>query len=1007
MNRISIHQLIEQQVIETPEAIAVVFQNDSLTYQALNQQANQLAHYLKALGVKTEMLVGVCVERSIETVITLLGILKAGAAYVPLDPTYPKERLAVTIEDAQLPFVITQQHLIDVIPKNKAEIILVEQAAQAIDRQPQTNLNVAVCDRNLAYVLYTSGSTGKPKGVAIEHRNTLALIEWASQTYTAYQLKGVLASTSLCFDLSVFEIFVTLSCGGKVIVVKNALDVPNLVSPTDVTLINTVPSAINELLRLNCIPPSVETINLAGEPLQNALVQQLYQLGHVDRVYNLYGPSEDTTYSTAFLVPRGSNNIPSIGKPISNTKIYLLDAEMKLVPTGTEGEIHISGPGLARGYLNRPELTAQKFITCPFSQNDSQTESRLYKTGDLAAYDSDGNLKFFGRIDNQVKIRGFRIELGEIESYLLEHYAINQVIVVAREGISGSKSVIAYIVPKKLLQQQHTLTRNTLSRVLRAFLGQKLPDYMVPSAFILLDQLPLTLNGKIDRRALPVPSVTRSEAGKYVAPKTSIERKLAEIWGSILEVEVEKIGVRDSFEEFGGNSLLSVRVVSEVNEKLEAKISLNDFLEAPEIEHFSKKIEAVLSGSTIPTVSDDIDSDAFLNCNIFPQQSMSKSVPELLLTGASGFLGTFLLSDLLTQTRADVHCLVRASSVEEGKARLQSQLKQHNLWREDLVERIFPVIGDLSLPMLGLTEAKFFRLSEKIDAIYHCGAWVNVIYPYSALKAANVKGTEEILKLACQGQIKPVHFISTVDVYSFVQETELRTVSEKDAIGPGNQLCSGYAQSKYVAEKLVIAAGERGLPVSIYRPSNILGSHKASTFPIDSFVIKMLQGCLHMEAAPEIEALLNIVPVDYVSRAVVTLSQQPSSLGRSMNITNPQPVRWSDLLEMAADIGYPVKRLTYESWYADLLKVESRTTNNMLAPLAALFSNRQFIQKSLGAFNFACSSTHQKLSAQGVSCPPVEPQFIKACIADLARQQFLKTRPITREQAVTAQSHKQ
>ncbi len=1003
MNRISIHQLIEQQVIETPQAVAVTFQNDSLTYQALNQQANQLAHYLKSLGVQTEMLVGVCIERSIETVVTLLGILKAGAAYVPLDPTYPRERLAVTIEDAQLPFVITQQHLVNVIPENKAEVILIEQAAQAIDQQPKENLNVEVFEHNLAYVLYTSGSTGRPKGVAIEHRNTLALIEWASQTYTAHQLKGVLASTSLCFDLSIFEVFVTLSCGGKVIVVENALDVPNLVSPTDVTLINTVPSAINELLRLNCIPPSVQTINLAGEPLQNALVQQLYQLGHVDKVYNLYGPSEDTTYSTTFLVPRGSNNIPSIGKPISNTKIYLLDAEMNLVPTGTEGEIHISGPGLARGYLNRPELTAQKFITCPFPQDDSQIESRLYKTGDLAASDSDGNLKFFGRIDNQVKIRGFRIELGEIESCLLEHYAVSQVVVVAREGVSGSKSVIAYIVPKKLLQQQHTLTRNTLSRVLRAFLGQKLPDYMVPSAFILLDQLPLTLNGKIDRRALPVPSVTHSKTGRYVAPKTSIERKLAKIWGDILEVEVDKIGVRDSFEEFGGNSLLSVRVVSEVNEKLRAKISLNDFLEAPEIEEFSKKVEAVLSGSTIPTVSDDnIDSDAFLNCNIFPQKSMSESVPELLLTGASGFLGTFLLSDLLTQTRADVHCLVRASSVEEGRAKLQNQLKQHNLWKEDLADRIFPVIGDLSLPRLGLTEKRFCRLSEKIDAIYHCGAWVNVIYPYSALKAANVKGTEEILKMACQGQIKPVHFISTVDVYPFVQETGLRAVSEKDAIGPGNQLYSGYAQSKYVAEKLVIAAGERGLPVSIYRPSNILGSYKASTFPIDSFVIKMLQGCLHMKAAPEIEALLNIVPVDYVSRAVVTLSQQQASLGQSMNIINPQSIYWSDLLETATDAGYPVKRLAYESWYADLLKVESQTTNNMLVPLAALFSNRQFIQKSLGAFDLTCGSTQQRLSAQGVSCPSVEPQFIKACIADLERQQLLKALPATREQAVTA-----
>ncbi|MGB3294683.1 MAG: amino acid adenylation domain-containing protein [Phormidesmis sp.] len=986
MNNASIHQLVEEQVLRTPDAVAVSFQDQHLTYQQLNQRANQLAHYLRELGIETEMLVGVCVERSLEMVVTLLGILKAGGAYVPLDPSYPKERLSLTIEGAQLSFLITQKHLENVVPKNQAKTVFIDQDSSIISQRSDQNIRGLVAEHNLAYVLYTSGSTGRPKGVAIEHRNTTALIDWASSFFASEQLEGVLASTSLCFDLSVFELFVTLSCGGNVIVVQNALELSSSAPLAKITLINTVPSAINELLRMNCIPTSVKTINLAGEPLQNELVQKLYRLGHIEKVFNLYGPSEDTTYSTVCLVPQGTDDIPSIGQPISNTSIYLLDSSMNPVPHGHEGEMYISGPGLARGYLNRPDLTGQKFISNPVS---SHPESRLYKTGDLAAYDNDGNLKFLGRIDNQVKIRGFRIELGEIESCLLQHYAINQVVVVAREGEQGNKRIVAYLVPNCFSNKQPTLSRNTLTRVLRAFLSQKLPDYMIPSAFILLDQLPLTLNGKIDRRALPVPTWTRSALGSYIAPRTAIERKLAEIWGDLLEIEVDKIGIHDTFEEFGGNSLLSVQVVSEVNEKLETTVSLSDFLEASTIENLSRRIEAIAHGQVSESSVCDLENEVSLDPRIFPQEDLYGPIPEILLTGATGFLGIFLLNELLRKTRADVYCLVRATSLEEGKAKLWNQLKRHRLWEEGLCERIIPVIGDLSKPNLGLTDEKFFRLSEKIDSIYHCGAWVNVAYPYSALKAANVTGTEEILRLACRNRIKPVHFISTVDVYSFNQDTGTATVGEQDEIGPAHQLYSGYAQSKYVAEKLIVSAGERGLPVAIYRPSNILGTHKTGISSTDAFVMKMIQGCLHMGCAPELEASLNIVPVDYVSQVIVELSQQKDSYSQAMNITNPQSITWIELLDLMDELGYSMERLSYESWYAHLLKIKNQGTANAIMPLAALFSNRKFIQKSLGAFDFMCGSAQRRMTDKGISCPQIGIQSLENYLANMAHPDFL------------------
>jgi amino acid adenylation domain-containing protein len=439
-----IHQLFEQQVERSPDAIALVFEEQQLTYKELNQRANQLAHLLRNLGVGPEVLVGICVERSLEMLVGLLGILKAGGAYVPLDPAYPPERLVFMLEDAEVAVVLTTQaRLVESLPKHQGRIVCLDTDWEIIERQSEANLISEVKFDNLAYVIYTSGSTGKPKGVAIEHRNAVALLDWARQVFNPEDLAGVLASTSICFDLSVFELFVPLSLGGKVILAENALHLPTLSGALDVTLINTVPSAIAELLRMDGIPFSVGTVNLAGEPLRNKLVQQVYEHNTVQKVFNLYGPSEDTTYSTYTLVKKGGNEPPPIGRPIANTQVYILDAQLQLVPIGIPAELYIGGAGLARGYLNRPELTAERFILNPFSDEPS---SRLYKTGDLARYLSDGNIEFLGRIDQQVKIRGFRIELGEIEAVLSQHPDVRESVVMKREDASGNQRLVAYIV---------------------------------------------------------------------------------------------------------------------------------------------------------------------------------------------------------------------------------------------------------------------------------------------------------------------------------------------------------------------------------------------------------------------------------------------------------------------------------------------------------------------------------------------------------------------------------
>lgn len=608
-----VHQLFEEQVERTPDAIAMEFEDQQITYWELNRRANQLAHYLISLGIGPEKLVGICVERSIEMVVGLLGILKAGGGYVPLDPAYPKERLRFMLEDAQVSMLLTQAKLLenreprpeDGDPRSSIppatlrtsldlllQVVCLDRDWPSIAQQQDDNPKRAVKSDNLAYVIYTSGSTGQPKGVAIEHRNTFNLLHWAKAVYAPEGLRSVLASTSICFDLSVFELFAPLSWGGKVVLVENAL-LLNDSSGGNVTLINTVPWVMTALLAAGRLPAPVETINLAGEPLHPKLVGQIYDLGSVKRVYDLYGPSETTTYST--FAPRTADGPPTIGRPISNTQIYVLDAHLQPVPIGVPGALYIGGAGVGRGYLNRPELTSETFIANPFSDNRGST---LYRTGDLARYLADGNIEFLGRTDNQVKIHGYRIELGEIEAVLNQHPAVRESVVVAREReSSGDKDLIGYIVP---------MDASALSNLelLTSYLSKELPNYMVPSVFITLDTLPLTPNGKVDRNALPAPEARKSASiESFTEPRTAIEQLVAQSWREVLKIE--NVGIHDNFFELGGHSLLAVQIVARLREALNREVPLGALFDAPTVAHLSHEMEKLLReghGPALPPI---------------------------------------------------------------------------------------------------------------------------------------------------------------------------------------------------------------------------------------------------------------------------------------------------------------------------------------------------------------------------------------------------------------------
>nr|WP_161974662.1 non-ribosomal peptide synthetase [Albitalea terrae] len=551
LSGVCLHGLFEAQVQRTPQAVALVHGQEQLSYGELNERANRLAHRLiDEHGVGPGVLVGLYVERGTAMVAAMLAVLKAGGAYVPLDPAYPAQRLAWMLQDSAAGVVLTQSRLSERLAGQARQLLLLDQEDSTV--RPGSNPASRATAQDLAYVIYTSGSTGQPKGVAIEHRNTVNFVQWAKTQFAAQELQRTLLSTSLNFDLAVYECFVPLSVGACVQVVDNALALVQ--QPVSASLINTVPSALQALLQAQAVPRSVRTVNLAGEPLKQPLVDKLFEHSDVQRVCNLYGPSETTTYSTWVSMAREEGFKPHIGRPIANTSIYLLDARGQPVPIGVVGEMYIGGAGVARGYLNREALTAERFVADPFAKEPG---ARMYRTGDLARYLADGNIEFLGRNDHQVKIRGFRIELGEIEARLVQHPGVKEAVVLAREDSPGDKRLVAYVTA-------HVTGDAVGAQALREHLSGQLPEFMVPTAFVHLEQLPLTPNGKLDRKALPQPEDPPGIGSGYEAPLGEVEQTLAAIWAEVLQVQ--QVGRHDDFFELGGHSLLAVSVMERMRQ---------------------------------------------------------------------------------------------------------------------------------------------------------------------------------------------------------------------------------------------------------------------------------------------------------------------------------------------------------------------------------------------------------------------------------------------------------
>ncbi|HEX7243483.1 MAG TPA: amino acid adenylation domain-containing protein, partial [Longimicrobiaceae bacterium] len=576
-----LHELFAEAAARTPDAAAVRFGGRATTYAELERSANRLAHHLRALGAGPESRVGLCVERTPSMLAAMLGILKAGAAYVPLDPAYPAERLEYVLEDVGAALVVSDSHPAGRLPAGIPRVLL-DAEADRIAARPDTAPESAVegDPRSLAYVLYTSGSTGRPKGVQVEHRSASQIVHFLRDVVRPGDRAAVLGSTSLSFDVSVGEIFGTLCWGGTLVLVEDVLDLPR-VADQGVRLVVTVPSAAAELVRAGGIPVSVRAFNLAGEALPASLARDLYALAHVERVVNLYGPTEDTVYSTWSEVARGAERV-RIGRPVANSRAYVLDAAGSPAPVGVVGELCLGGAGTARGYHGRPELTAERFVPDAFA---AEAGARMYRTGDRARWVADGELEYLGRVDEQVKVRGFRIEPGEVEAALAALPQVREAAVAARRDAGGQTRLVAYVVAEAGADARP----GGLRKELRA----RLPEHMVPAAFVVLERLPRSASGKLDRRALPAPGSDWRDAAERAAPRTPVEEVLCGIFAEVLGHE--GVGIHDGFFELGGHSLLATRVASRLREVLGVEVPMRALFEAPTVAALAEHVDAALA----------------------------------------------------------------------------------------------------------------------------------------------------------------------------------------------------------------------------------------------------------------------------------------------------------------------------------------------------------------------------------------------------------------------------
>jgi amino acid adenylation domain-containing protein/thioester reductase-like protein len=997
-----LQNLFAAQVALRPGQLAVVSANQRLTYAELERRSNQLAARLRESGARPNQLVAVVMEKGWEQVLAVLAILKSGAAYLPIDAEVPKDRLFNLLAHAEVELLLTQPWLDDRLqwPEGIRRICVNDAQIAGID---DSQLNDVQRQDDLAYVIYTSGSTGQPKGVMIDHRGAVNTVLDVNERFAVGEEDRVLALSSLSFDLSVYDIFGLLAAGGTIVIPppeakRDPMQWAEWLDRERVTIWNTVPALMEMLVDYTetaeqTLPASLRLVLMSGDWIPLRLPDRIKSLAEGARVISLGGATEASIWSILYPIEAVNAEWKSIpyGRPMVNQRFYVLNERLEPCPIWVIGHLYIGGVGLAKGYWRDEEKTQASFI------DHTDMGERLYRTGDMGRYLPDGNIEFLGREDFQVKVHGYRIELGEIEAALAEHESVKAVVVSAVGERRANKHLVAYVVGEEGL--------NTVS--LDRFLRSRLPEYMVPSTFIFMDALPLSANGKIDRRSLPSPDKLQAERGDlFMLPRTPEEKLLAQMCAQVLGIE--EVGINDNFFELGGNSVLATRLFYQLREAFKVELPLAVLFTSPTVADLAQAIDYVQREGTPAAVAAmtsaiDLAAEAVLDPEIRPDaDAIAGLVAEpqrIFLTGATGFLGAFLLYELLQQTQAEVFCLARSSSLEEGKRRIRNNLRFYSLWDARFEGRIFAVPGDLSQPRFGLSEENFHTLASKTDAIYHNGGDVDYVSPYYRLKAVNVLGTQEVLRLASRVKVKHVHFTSTIGIVPPTSSSDYAITQEPEVIEYGENLKGGYLQSKWVAEKLIAAASSRGIPISIYRPAYITGSSLTGIWNTNDFICRMIKGCIQLGSAPDTEGLVDMTPVDYVAKAIIHLSTQKGWSGQAYHITNPRPIRFRDLVEGARSYGYRIRSASYAEWRTELINAARHLPDHALYPLLPFFppmpadgeplaSHETFPKQESGGRGDV-ENTLKGLAGTSITCPAIDEELLSTYFAYLISIGFL------------------
>ena len=972
--------LIIEQADRMGEATAIRFGEASLSYGQLLERVDQIAGVLQNNGVKPGDRVGILIRRSLDLIPSLLATWRAGALYAPMDIGFPKQRIAYMLDDANVQTVLTNRDLTHLMGDSASlQFVCVDEigAQNGFEQVARPDAT------NSAYIMYTSGSTGKPKGVEISHRALVNCLLVLKEYQALTTDSSLLALTTISFDVSTNELFTPLLAGGCVEVGEDGLVADGLQiverlerrKPSHVQLTATTWKSV---LTAGWAGDRDMTLVSCGEALGRELAEELWP--KCKALWNFYGPTETTVYSSAYLVESAPGEPMQIGRPLANTQMYILDKQHQPVPIGTVGDLYIGGDGLAVGYWQKPELTSERFMPNPFRAGE-----RMYWTGDLARHLPDGNIICLGRVDDQVKVHGVRIELGEVESALRSIEGVRDAVVVPWKDLRNDMQLVAHVI----LSEKDAFSTSQI----RAQLRERLPEAMIPPHILFAEKFPQTANRKVQRAGLPAPNEVASTASKapIEPPVTATEKRVAKAWAGVLGIDVSRVGRDSDFMDLGGHSLLMTILMVEMRKAFDVTFNLREFFAACTLHKFSalideRRVELSKSNGSKSVSSRTsewarqrmafLQREAELPRYIAPARGLTyqpvKDIKKVLLTGATGFLGAYTVAEILNTTQAHIYCLVRPKRGENSKERIERQMKRYQVWSGDNAwlsawkSRLHIVEGDVTLPRLGMKDSDYETLARDVDAIFHGAAHVNFIYPYEALRATNVLGIHEIIQFAFYASIKPVHHLSTAAIWPMGAQY---TYYERDPIDHHGPLNLGYDEAKWVGEKCLLYAEERGLPVARYRPGEVGGDSNTGQCVTDHFIIACFKGFLQFGVFPDLDIEVDVAPVDYVAKSMVYLAFHRTVFGRAFHLTNPTRRRLKDGMNFLRSLGYQFEELPFVELRDRLVNSHDFANNALFAYQAAL---EDMDDVSMQLPTYDTRDTTRELAGSGIVCAPAD-----------------------------------